>query len=168
MKTFATAFALTLLLVTSPLAHSLSSDREKNIRIQADSAVVDDKNGESTYSGNVVVDQGTLHISADKVQIFSEDNKVVKVIASSADDSDNLAHYQQMPDNSDNLVKADAREITWFVKEQRLRLVGEARLSQTQDISFSGGTIHYDSAKGTVDAQSGETGKVETIFKPKQ
>lgn len=157
------AFALLMAAANCP---ALSSDRDQNIRVQADSAVVDDKSGMSTYRGNVVVDQGTLHITADEVQIISKQNEVVKVVASTDLNSSHLAHYQQMPDNSKQLVEADARQITWFVKERQLELEGDASLRQTHDTSFSGALIHYDANKGTVNAESGKQVPVETIFKP--
>ena len=88
------------------------------------------------------------------------------MVASTDEKSDHLAHYQQLPDNSDQPVRADARQITWFVKERRLQLEGDARLTQTRDTSFSGALIHYDASKGTVNAESGNQAPVETIFKP--
>jgi len=157
-----------LSLISLPCA-ALKADREQNIRIQADAAVVDDKQGLSTYTGNVTVDQGTLHITADKVQIHRDRNEVVKVVASTADKSDRLAHYQQLPDENEALVEADAKEITWFVKEERLHLEGNARFRQTADTSFAGETIQYDARKGIVDARSaGDDDRVETTFKPKR
>lgn len=165
MKLILTVFGLCSLLVAAN-SHALTSDREKSIRIQADSAVVDDKLGLSTYTGNVVIDQGTLHMTADKVEITSENKEVVKVVASTDPNSTKLAHYQQLPDNSKNLVKADARTITWLVKQRMLQLDGDATLKQTSDSSFSGATIHYDVNKGTVNARSSKDSPVETIFKP--
>lgn len=163
---------LTIFLCLSALlpathCYALSSDREKSIHIQADSAVVDDKKGVSTYKGNVVVSQGTLHITADQVQITSKNNEVVKVVASTNRNSNQLAHYQQLPDNSKEPVRADARTITWLVKEQQLNLEGNAKLTQTRDSSFSGATIHYNANKGTVNAKSNNQSPVETIFKPR-
>ena len=162
------ALLLTALSLASVDSKALTSDRQKNIHVQADSAIVDDKSGQSTYTGNVVIDQGTLHITADKVQITSKQNEVVKVVASSNEHSEHLAHYQQQPDNSQQLVQADAREITWLVKERRLELQGNATLKQTKDSFFSGETIHYDVGTGTVNARSGSDAQVETVFKPKQ
>lgn len=165
MKLFVTLLGLFSLFAAAN-CHALTSDREKSIRIQADSAVVDDKLGLSTYKGNVVIDQGTLHMTADKVEITSKNKEVVKVVASTDPGSKTLAHYQQLPDNSKNLVKADARTITWLVKQRMLQLDGDATLKQTSDSSFSGATIHYDVNKGTVNATSSKDAPVETIFKP--
>lgn len=165
MKLLLIPLGLALLLAAVD-CNALTSDREKSIRVQADSAVVDDKSGLSTYTGNVVVDQGTLHITADLVQIVSKGNEVIKVVARSKDNSDRLAHYQQLPDNSQQIVQADARQITWLVNERQLQLEGDAKLRQTRDSSFSGAMIHYDAINGTVNAQSNKQSPVETIFKP--
>jgi len=46
---------------------ALPDDREQPIRITADQALRDEKQGFTEYTGNVRMDQGSLHIEADKI-----------------------------------------------------------------------------------------------------
>ncbi|MBV1876878.1 MAG: lipopolysaccharide transport periplasmic protein LptA [Pseudomonadales bacterium] len=151
------------------LGFSLNSDREQNIQIQADAAIVDDNTGITIYSGNVTIDQGTLHISADEVKVIMNEKEVLQVIASMEPKSSNLAHYEQQPEEDEALVSADAKVITYFLQEERLHLVGRALLRQTNDV-FSGELLHYDLAKGIVDLRGGgkkSDGRVHITLTPK-
>lgn len=165
MKLLVIPLGLALLLAAIN-CRALTSDRHQSIHIQADSAVVDDKTGLSSYKGNVVVNQGTLQITAGEIQVTSKGNHVTKVVASSNKKTGKLAHYQQLPDDSKQLVQADAQQITWLVEERQLQLDGNATIRQSRDSSFSGAMIHYDVDNGTVTAQSSKKSQVETIFKP--
>ena len=146
---------LSVLSVSLPLqSHALSSDRQQAINIQADSAMVDDKLGVTIYSGNVIIDQGTLRITADEVKVLRSNREVLQIIASMAPESKKRAHYEQLPDGNEELVSADARIITYFLAEERLHLVGNAFLKQTRD-TFSGEILHYDVSSGIVDLKGG-------------
>ncbi|MFC2307407.1 MAG: LptA/OstA family protein, partial [Neisseria elongata] len=50
------------LLSVSLQAHALESDRKQPIEIEADQGELDQKNQSTTFSGNVVIKQGTLNI----------------------------------------------------------------------------------------------------------
>ena len=68
--------------------------------------------------------------------------------------SDELAHYEQLPDDSDQVVYADARKITYLVQEKRLHLSGNATLKQIKD-TFTGELLFYDIGEGIVNLNSG-------------
>ena len=52
---------------------ALNSDREQPIEISADAGMVNEAAGISTYSGNVAIDQGSMHIAADEVEVVITD-----------------------------------------------------------------------------------------------
>ena len=58
-----------LLLLAATYASALDSDREQPIQIEADEAVRDERVGETRYEGNVVLTQGSLRITADRIAI---------------------------------------------------------------------------------------------------
>ena len=116
--------------------------------------MVDDKLGVTIYSGNVIIDQGTLRITADEVKVLRSNREVLQIIASMTPESKKRAHYEQLPDGNEELVSADARIITYFLAEERLHLVGNAFLKQTRD-TFSGEILHYDVSSGIVDLKGG-------------
>ena len=57
------------LLAVSLQAHALESDRKQPIEIEADQGELDQKNQSTTFSGNVVIKQGTLNIRAASVNV---------------------------------------------------------------------------------------------------
>ena len=97
-----------------------------------------------------------MKINADEVQIFTSNNEVTQIIASASVEDRKLAHYEQLPDDSVELVYADAQKITYLVQEERLHLAGNARLKQQKDL-FKGDLLYYDVNKGIVNLNS--TGK---------
>ena len=50
-------------------AWALPNDQEQPIRIQADDAQLDDKNGVATYKGDVIITQGSMKITGNTVTI---------------------------------------------------------------------------------------------------
>ncbi len=159
------------LLCVTQQALALKSDREQPIRIQANNGVVDDAAGKSTYTGNVHIEQGTLNIVADEVQIFMVENEVVKIIAITDDpelETSKLAHFEQIADDSMELVTADATLITYLVEDAKLHLKGRAQMQQTAD-KFSGEMLYYDINLGILDLKSNGSpqDRIEIIFTPK-
>ena len=161
-------FALCLLTLMTTFSFALESDREQPIRIQADAAIVDEKNGSSVYKGNVIITQGTLEVTANEVEIFTADGEVIQIIAKTEEDSELLAHYQQQVNETMDMVVANARKITYLVQEERLHLSGDARLQQVQDV-FTGQLLYYDLGRGIVNLNSnGGSDRVNMTITPKK
>jgi lipopolysaccharide export system protein LptA len=167
---------LLLLLTTMlmPLAgFGLTSDRDQPISIEADSAFVDDLNGITIYEGNAFIQQGTLNITADKVKVIMSDSEVIQIIASMEPGSKGLAHYEQVPDDDEDLVSADAKTITYFIQEEKLHLAGQSYLQQTQN-KFSGELLYYNMTTGVVELKgggkqvNGNGGRVSITLQPKK
>ena len=57
------------LAAASSTSWALPSDRDQPIRVQADSAELDDKQGVAVYRGSVVITQGSLKITGDTVTL---------------------------------------------------------------------------------------------------
>jgi lipopolysaccharide export system protein LptA len=149
-------------------AWALESDRFQPIKIQADAAMVSEADGSSVYRGNVLIEQGTLHVSADEVEIYTADSEVIQIIARMDKGSRKLAHYQQQTNEAMDMVVADARKITYLVQEQRLHLSGKARLQQVKDV-FTGELLYYDISRGIVNLSSGNSGeRVNMTITPKK
>lgn len=53
----------------SASAWALPDDRNQPIRIQADDAQLDDKNGVATYKGDVIITQGSMKVTGNTVTI---------------------------------------------------------------------------------------------------
>lgn len=138
-------FAL-LLLLWQPLGHALSSDRYQAITIHSDSAERDEIKGTTTYSGKVVMQQGSMRIDAEEVVIFNVKNKVTQIVATG-----NPARYQQKPAEDEGPVVAEALRLEYNIAEDTLHLIDNASLQQ-EGTSLTGNRIDYDVKKSVVTA----------------
>ncbi len=138
--------ALTLGLLTCPSAFALSSDRNQAITIHSDSAERDEIKGTTTYSGNVVMQQGSMRIDAEEVVIVNDKSKVTQIVATG-----NPARYQQKPSADDGPVVAQANRLEYNIAQDTLHLIDNALLQQ-EGTSLSGNRIDYDVKKSVVKA----------------
>ena len=150
-----------LCLAISQSALSLPEDREQAIQITADRAMRDEKKGLTVYSGNVVLDQGSLHISADRITVFRINEEGDKIVAKGQP-----ALVQQQPAEDEELMRAHADVIEYFKAEDRLRLLSSAQIEQGGSI-VTGNIIDYYITAQLVKADSDKTredSRVTTII----
>lgn len=131
----------------SAAAWALPSDRDQPIRIQADSAELDDKQGVAVYRGDVVITQGTLKITGDTVTITQTAAGDIDVFTSVG----NLAYYEQKPAPDKDIVKAYGRTIQYFASNERIVLIDQAKVIQEGN-TFEGEKIVYDTRRQIVNA----------------
>ena len=98
----------------SAAAWALPSDRDQPIRIQADSAELDDRQGVAVYRGDVIITQGTLKITGDTVTITQTASGDIDVFTSVG----NLAYYEQKPAVDKDIVKAYGKTIQYFASNE--------------------------------------------------
>ncbi len=128
-------------------AWGLPSDRDQPIRVQADSAELDDRQGVAVYHGDVVITQGTMKITGNKVTITQDDNGDIKVFTSVG----NPAYYEQKPAANKDIVKAYGQTIQYFAENERVVLIDKARVIQDGN-TFEGEKIVYDTQRQIVNA----------------
>lgn len=154
-------------LLSSVGVTALPTDKEETIRGSADKLTVDQKNGVATYSGSVIIQQGSLVISADRIVVHSlPDNSVEKIVASGSP-----ARFQQQPEPDQGLVTASAKQITYTPASQRLLLVEDASVEQNGAV-MSGPRIDYDLVKEVMRAagstsSGGATQRIEIVIPPR-
>jgi len=106
-----------------PLVHALSTDSDQPIEIVADGAEHDDARRMTTYRGNVVIDQGSLHMTADTVVVqFDANERVMKITGTGAP-----GHFRQLPDGETDHRKAWANRMEYFPEQDLINLSGGAR-----------------------------------------
>lgn len=147
---------------------ALPNDKYETIRGSADKLTVDQKNGIATYTGSVIIQQGTLVISADSIVIHTNaDNNVEKMIAQGKP-----ARFQQQPDKDQGLVTAAAKQITYTPDNQRLLLIEDASVEQNGAV-MSGPRIDYDLVKEVMKAaghsstDGNNAQRIEIVIPPK-
>ena len=131
----------------SASVHALPSDSQQPIRLQADSAELDDKQGVAVYRGAVVITQGTLKITGDQVTITQDANGDVEVFTSVG----NPAYYEQQPAANKEIVKAYGKTIQYFAPTERIVLIDQAKVIQEGN-TFQGEKIVYDTQRQIVNA----------------
>jgi lipopolysaccharide export system protein LptA len=133
--------------LVSTLAWALPSDREQPIRVQADSAELDDKQGVAVYRGDVVITQGTLKITGDTVTITQNAQGDIEVFTSQG----KPAYYEQKPDVDKEVVKAYGLTIQYFATNERIVLLDQAKVIQEGN-TFQGEKVVYDTQRQIVNA----------------
>jgi len=154
------AFLCTLM---APAVLALPEDRAQPIVINADQALRDEKQGLTIYSGNVQLDQGTLHISADRITIFRIVEDGDKIVAEGQP-----ARLQQLPNLGEELMHANAGVIEYYKAEERVHLKQDAQIEQGGSI-VTGQTIEYFISEQLVKAKSNATqvdSRVQVVIPP--
>ena len=91
-------------------AWALPEDRNQPIRVQADTAELDDRQGVAVYRGDVVITQGSMKITGDTVTITQNGSGDVEVFTSIG----KPAYYEQKPSADKEVVKAYGLTIQYF------------------------------------------------------
>ena len=132
------------------------------ITIEADRATLSEKQGISTYTGNVVLTQGGIKINADKVIVHHEQGRLTHVTATGKP-----VKYYQQGESEDLDIRGEANTMEYFADEERLLLIDSAKLTQGGN-AFSGNHIEYDTRREVVTAAVAESGeeRVQVTIQP--
>ncbi|WPC04330.1 lipopolysaccharide transport periplasmic protein LptA [Pseudomonas sp. MBLB4123] len=141
----------------SACAWALPSDREQPIRVQADSAELDDKQGVAVYRGDVIITQGTLKITGDTVTITQNAQGEIEIFTSVG----KPAYYEQKPAADKQIVQAYGLTIQYFAASERIVLIDQAKVIQEGN-TFEGEKIVYDTRRQIVNAGRATGAQVST------
>jgi len=144
------------------LVFALPEDTKQPIEIEAQSVVVDETTGFNEFSGDAEVRQGSLLLFAELIQVQTDNEEVVSMIAKGS--LEKPAKYIQSQENQARFVEATASQITYDVDKGMVFLVGTARLVQGFD-SFSGDTLDYDINNDRVIVKGNKYGTERVKFK---
>jgi lipopolysaccharide export system protein LptA len=126
-------------LLASP-ASGEKADRDKEIVIGADLATADDARRTSTFEGNVVITQGTMRITAARVNIREDAQRHKYYVATGAP-----VTFRQKRDNIDEWVEGFAQRAEFDDRNDTLNLYDNARVKSNQN-EITGRFISYDMA----------------------
>ena len=157
------AATLLLLLLPAASALALSTDKEQPIIVEADSMEIDDRKGLTIYQGNVVLDQGSIHMTADKVTIVQKTGKADQIVAVG-----NPVKFRQRPDGKDEDIKGSSKRLEYETDSELIYLIGYAVLITEGGSSTRSDRITYDRLKAvmTAGAKAKGSGRVRTIIEP--
>ncbi|MEX3018029.1 lipopolysaccharide ABC transporter substrate-binding protein LptA [Kluyvera sp. STS39-E] len=156
------ALAASLLAASLP-AMAVTGDTDQPIHIESDQQSLDMQGNIVTFTGNVVVTQGTIKINADKVVVTRPaDQKGKEVI----DGYGNPATFYQMQDNG-KPVKGHASKMRYELQNDFVVLTGNAYLEQL-DSNIKGDKITYLVKEQKMQAFSDKGKRVTTVLVPSQ
>lgn len=142
-----------LLLHLAGMAHGLPSDKDAPVNIEADSGEINQATGTTIYEGDVIITQGSMKLTANKVTIQYQNKKPHRLTATGYP-----AHFEQKPDASKPLVKGKGNKIVYLIHSEELILTDNAELQQGGD-SFRSDRIVYDRVKAKLKAGAAAKGK---------
>ena len=145
----------------SASALALPNDRDQPIRIQADDAHLDDKQGVATYRGDVIITQGSMMIKGNTVTMTRAANGDIDVVTSVG----NLAYFEQQQDAAKpDKVKGWAVTIQYQAQKDTVILTDRAKV-ENESNTTEGEKIVYNT-KSQV-ATAGNAGGAATTKRPR-
>ncbi len=149
-------------------AFAEAADRDKPIDLEADSVKVDDAKQISTYSGNVILTQGTLIIHAEKL-VVREDKEGFQHSTSLG----NPTTFKQKREGKNEYMEGSAQRIEYDGRMDKVQLYTKAWVKRGEDI-VHGDYIMYDANAEYAEVIGGgnptpgnSSGRVRAVIQPK-
>ncbi len=152
-----------IFLILPTLAHALPEDRLQRIHITSDSSKYNYKTGTNEFIGNVKADQGSTHLTADRLVTKSNaQHKIQEIIAYGINQR---AHYWTKPKITDPEMHAKANIIKYYPQQSNISLEQVAEVKQGEN-SFQGELIHYNSIDQTITVPKLDKSHALIIYNP--
>lgn len=160
---------LALLTGAAAPALALPDDANQPIRIQANAATLDDRRSTAVYTGNVVITQGSMRLTGNRVTLTTNAaGDVSKVVSVGSP-----ATYRQQPEADGKPVDARAQTIEYHAADDRVVLIDQAFLEQGGN-TFQGQRVSYDISRQVVDAGRADVAegdnaeRIEIVIQPRK
>lgn len=146
-------------------AYALESDQGKPVNIISDSWTYNFKTGIDIFEGHVKVDQGTTHITADK--LITKKNHQHKIEEATAYGYEQLAHFWTVPKLNEPELHAHAKIIRFYPLSANFTLEQAVQVLQGKN-SFQGELIHYNNVDQTITVPPSTNGKAVLVYNPER
>ena len=146
---------LFIALVSTSSVHSLPSDMDQPIEIEANFAELDDEKGVTTYLGDVVVTQGSIRMTGDSLKVLLEEDRQIK----EAFLEGTPATFRQTPKIGEEDVEGEAKIIEYYKDKQMVYLIEAAKVTQGKRLT-QGHRMNYDIERSIVTVRSSRAGIV--------
>ena len=170
----ATGLALTVAavcgLVAATPAHAEKADRNKPIHLEADRVTVDDAKQVATFTGNVVLTQGTLVMRGDRMEVRQDKEGFRQGVMWG-----NLAYFRQKREGFDEHIEGWAERVEYDGRADKVQMYNRAMLKRGQDevrgnyISYDANTEFFQVNGGGTRSAAAKAGdeRVRVILQPK-
>lgn len=130
---------LIIMMSCIPVSYAEKADHDKPINIEADKAEMDDAMHISTFTGNVVVTQGTMVIRADKMVVVQDKEGFKHGTAYG-----HTASFRQKREGLNEYVEGYGERIEYDMRADIVDLYVQARVKRAQD-EVRGEHVTYNS-----------------------
>ncbi|HTM63635.1 MAG TPA: lipopolysaccharide transport periplasmic protein LptA [Gammaproteobacteria bacterium] len=149
--------------ITAVSVFALPGDSKEMLHIKADSTIINYKRGTKYFQGNVIVDQGTTHITADRMTTKENDKHLIEeAIAYGIND---LAHFWTTPKAGEQVVDAHAKIIKFYPITHNATLQSNVHVMQGEN-NFQGQLIHYNMNDQTIIVPETKNGRAVIVYNP--
>lgn len=169
MRCVKTLCLVALVFGPSMAVMALPDDSEQPIRIQANSARLDERRNTAVYTGNVIITQGSMRLTGNEVTLNTDaDGAVSKIVSKGSP-----ATYEQTPRADQSPVRSRGQTIEYMAENEQVVLIGQANLEQDGN-RFQGEYISYDINSQVVNAgrqgsgASGGSDRIEITIQPRK
>lgn len=156
------------LMCLSASVFALPSDRSQPISLVADKATYSERSGVTTYTGNVIIEQGTMKLQAASLVAQLNKNKQISTITANG----SPAKFQQQLESNRGIARGEAQKIVYNAETGIINLIGNAYLYQ-DGASIRSSTLKYSMNKGDIEASGTSSdstgsskGRVQIIIPP--
>lgn len=156
--------ALLAIMLASPALLALSNDKDQPVTIEADSVDIDENTETAIYRGNVILNQGSINLQANRVVVHNFQSDNARIVATGKQIS-----FSQKEDGTGQIIRGRANQAEYGINSARLELTGKAQLVKGKN-TFRNDRIIYDREKAVVKAGSSAQGKdrVKITIGPKK
>jgi lipopolysaccharide export system protein LptA len=147
--------------IISIVTFALPDDSKQPMYIVADSTLFNYKTGQDIYIGNVKVDQGTSHLTADR--LVTQKNKQHKMISAIAYGINTIATFTTIPKEGDLVMTAIAKKISFYPPTSTVILEDEVTVTQGEN-NFHGQHIVYNMKDQIVEAPASKNGRATIVI----
>lgn len=151
--------ALLATVLTAQLAMALPSDRAEVLIFEANSVTANEADELTTLTGDVLLQQGTLEITAAVARLYGPVAALERLVVEG-----NPASLQQQIEAEPGLLTATAERIEYHLDTRTIELTGNAEVDQGNR-HLSGEHITYDLVSGRVVGEGGD-GRVRIRIDP--
>jgi lipopolysaccharide export system protein LptA len=151
-------------------AYAEKADRNKPIHLEADRVTVDDSKQIATFTGNVVLTQGTLVMRGDRMEVRQDKEGFRQGVMWG-----NLAYFRQKREGFDEFIEGWAERVEYDGRADKVQMYTRAMLKRGQDevrgnyISYDANTEFFQVNGGGPKSVAGKSGdeRVRVILQPK-
>ncbi len=164
LQSYSLKFVLAYLsLITAQSAQALTGDTDKPVNINSGSQSLDMKGNIATFSRNVIITQGSIRITADKVVVRRPGGDSSKTVV---DATGNPVTFYQLQDNG-KPIRGHAAKIHYEMAKDYIELTGNAWLEQLNS-NVRGDRITYLVKAQKMQAFGSPDKRVTTVLMPTQ